>query len=91
MEHDIKYSNFANIAVSTFDIQMKFGIKSPDSATPESAPDTIVSEIIMSPQHAKVFANVLLENIRNYEKIYGQINLEANEEAVKEVQRNGQA
>jgi hypothetical protein len=32
--------------------------------------------VVMSPQHAKVFANVLMENVQQYEKKFGIVNTE---------------
>ncbi len=47
----------------------------------------IIAEIVMSPQHSKVFLLALQDNVQKFETVFGQINLEANQEAVKELQK----
>jgi hypothetical protein len=65
---------------SVFDVILDFSCKK-DSEGQED-----IAKIIMSPQHAKVFANLLYENIRQYEEIFGIINTEANQEAAAKLQ-----
>lgn len=36
----------------------------------------VLSRIIMTPQHAKLFMRALIENIQNYENQYGEINVD---------------
>jgi hypothetical protein len=66
------YSNSVNMTVTPWDFTLSFGeIKQPGEKT---VIEHLVG-IVMSPQHAKVFANVLTANVREYEKNIGQINL----------------
>ncbi|MHB8828759.1 MAG: DUF3467 domain-containing protein [Syntrophales bacterium] len=74
------YVNFANITASTFDFVFGFGQISTSNVKingkTEALPVTLLTRIVMSPQHAKVFSKVLTENLNNYEKDFGQISIE---------------
>ena len=67
------YSN--NIAINTtlFDCCLRFG------QTIEITNDKVVIEplvnVYVSPQHMKTLSNVLIQNILNYEKLFGEIKL----------------
>lgn len=41
----------------------------------------------MSPQHAKVFAQLLSLNVKNYEEIFGFINTEPKADAIDKVNK----
>jgi hypothetical protein len=69
------YTNHAEITLTTWDFRIKFG--EIEKLTPE---EVIVSErvrVAMSPQHAKVLSRVLAEHVANYEKAFGEIQIEA--------------
>ena len=66
------YCNFASLNASIYDIQVMLGIKK-DRDNPEIVDDDIDCKIIMSPQHAKAFANSLNGMIEFYEKNFGEI------------------
>lgn len=60
------YSNMVNIIHGPFDFTINFVQVSPPTGT-------VVSRVIMSPQHAKAFLNALNDNIRKYESSFGEI------------------
>lgn len=68
------YCNSANFSFGVFDfvISLKTAI-SGENETPDD-----VTSLIMSPQHAKVFAQVLIEQVRIYEDQFGEIMLPEN-------------
>ncbi|HBC94323.1 MAG TPA: hypothetical protein DCZ10_15850 [Pelotomaculum sp.] len=76
------YCNRVSIGLSTFDITLALASSFKGG---EPDPEDIVAEVIMSPQHAKAFAVALGNNIRDYEKIYGDINLNPNQSALEEI------
>jgi hypothetical protein len=67
------YSNNAQIATSVFDFRVIFGeiVK----ADEEEIVVRTRATVFLSPQHAKAFANVLSQKIRDYEQRYGEITL----------------
>jgi hypothetical protein len=60
------YSNMVNIIHGPFDFTINFVQVSPPTGT-------VVSRVIMSPQHTKAFLNALTDNIRKYENSFGKI------------------
>ena len=65
------YVNQARITFSVYDVAFGFGLMpSPDNL--DEGPETTVT-IRMSPQHAKVFAKLLMKNLTKYEKDIGEI------------------
>ena len=77
-EKKINYANSVNLSVSIFDFIMDFGVRKPknlDDNGPEHETSTIV---VMSPQHAKVMAKLLRENINKYEEVNGEIKIPSN-------------
>ncbi len=71
--HVSVYANNVQIEVNLFDIKVSFG------ELMEAREDQVTFEdkvtVIFSPQHAKVLAAALLQNIGNYEKQFGIINI----------------
>jgi hypothetical protein len=61
------YANNAVFEVSVFDIRITFGESSKGSSDEPMEVEQKVS-ILMSPQHAKLFAQLLLSNVEGYEK-----------------------
>jgi hypothetical protein len=71
------YSNVVRFYVSNSDFVFDFAAKDPKMAGKTVVEKTKVHvRVIMSPQHAKTFANVLTENLLQYEKKYGIVNTE---------------
>lgn len=75
------YSNEIQLAVSVFDVTIQFKHNTPDDSE-------FLGSITLSPQHAKVLAKVLNENLAQYEVLFGKIN-ENNEEAIQKLQEQG--
>ncbi|KXG78328.1 hypothetical protein AN618_03940 [Fervidicola ferrireducens] len=81
MDYEIKrsyYANLAQIELGFYDIRISFGEKK--KRIPEITDEDIDVKIIMSPQHAKEFANLLMRNIKHYEEIFGEIKLPPSED-----------
>lgn len=68
------YSNNAQLQMSAFDMRMIFGESS--SAENGQQIEQKIS-IVMSLHHAKVFAQMLSENIKLYEETVGELKLPA--------------
>lgn len=69
--------------MSTFDLVFSFNINK-GSKSGNSIEQ--IAEIVMSPQHAKAFAMTLSDTVRNYEKLFGTINVQPDPEVAKELQ-----
>ncbi|MFH1539720.1 MAG: DUF3467 domain-containing protein [bacterium] len=63
-----KYSNFVQIQHTPLDFRMDFA-----QVVPEDKKYYVNSRIFMSPQHAKLFANAMVDNIQKYERQFGEI------------------
>lgn len=63
-----KYSNFVQIQHTPMDFRLDLA-----QISPEERKYVVVSRIFMSPQHVKLFANALVENINKFEKQFGEI------------------
>ncbi|MFE7063721.1 DUF3467 domain-containing protein [Sutcliffiella sp. NPDC057660] len=82
-KNNLYYSNSVNIAMQLFDLRLQFTTQSP-----ENIADNIV-DIYMSPQHAKVFSQLLNEHIIKYEEAFGPIPNLPNEESLLKLQEKG--
>src|SRR5690348_12869371 len=63
------YANSAQLQMSAFDVKITFG---------EVASETTIEQkvfVILSLHHAKVFAQMLSDNLRNYEQQVGELKL----------------
>lgn len=67
---EAKYSDQAMISHNPFGFTIDFG-----QMIPQMRMVKITNRIAMSPQHAKAFVEALEENIKNYEKNFGEITL----------------
>ena len=65
------YSNFALVSHTAEEFMLDFLFVQPQSSQPKIG--TLRSRIITSPEHMKRLFNALEENIKRYEKKYGQI------------------
>lgn len=69
------YSNSVQVRVSLWDFFLLFGTMN------QSSPDAVSIQnfqgIYLSPQQAKALANVLNQNVSQYESTFGEIRLEA--------------
>jgi hypothetical protein len=64
------YTNHANIYATPFDVVFEAGLK--NAPTEET---TVICHLVMSPQMAKVVAQILTESIRQWEGKHGDIRL----------------
>lgn len=84
MDCKVIYANSSATSSTPFDIHIllsTISAKLADSGLPDG---NVVSEsidIIMSPQHFKMFAGALKKQIEDFEKIYGVIEIDKIEEA----------
>jgi hypothetical protein len=73
------YSNNVQLLLSSWDITFEFSqfalIPSEEEGQPPVASKIIVQRIVMSPQHAKAFLNILSENLDAWERQFGEIQL----------------
>jgi hypothetical protein len=67
---EAKYSDQALISHNPFGFSLDFA-----QLVPQFKMIKVLTRIAMSPQHAKAFAEALNENIKNYEKSFGEIEL----------------
>ena len=65
------YSNYAMVSHTAEEFMLDFLFIQPQSSQPKIG--TLRSRIITSPEHMKRLFNALNENIKKYEKKYGQI------------------
>jgi len=63
-----KYSDLAIINVNPFGFTLDFG---QNVASLELV--KVVARVSLSPQHAKIFSDILAQNIREYERKFGEI------------------
>ena len=68
------YSNSVQVRVSLWDFFLLFGTINQN--TPESVSIHNFQGIFLSPQQAKALANVLNQNVSQYEATFGEIRLE---------------
>jgi len=68
------YANSVQVRVSLWDFYLMFGIMN------QTSPDSVTIHnhhgIYLSPQQAKALANVLNQNVTQYEAAFGEIKLE---------------
>ncbi len=69
------YANSVQVRVSLWDFFLLFGTM--NQSTPEAVSIQNFEGIYLSPQQAKALANVLNQNISQYESTFGEIKLEA--------------
>jgi flagellar protein FlaG len=69
------YANSVQVRVSLWDFFLMFGTVN------QSAPDAVTISnfqgVFLSPPQAKVLANLLTQNLKQYEAAFGEIRLEA--------------
>jgi len=67
------YVNSVQVVQSQFDIRMVMGIMT--DSTSEKVVTKVSAIVHMSPQHAKVFAELLSKHIEKYEQLHGPLNV----------------
>lgn len=65
---EAKYSDFAIVGKNALGFNLDFGQRMPGGKQVN-----IISRIAMSPQHAKLFLQVLEKNVEKYEREHGEI------------------
>jgi Protein of unknown function (DUF3467) len=68
------YANSVQVRVSLWDFFLTFGTL--QQTTPESVDIRNFQGVFLSPQQAKALANVLQQNVAQYEQTFGLIKLE---------------
>lgn len=68
------YANSVQVRVSLWDFFLLFGTI--NQTSPENVTITNYQGIFLSPQQAKALANVLTQNVTQYEATFGEIKLE---------------
>src|SRR5664279_4934472 len=68
------YANSVQVRVSVWDFQLVFGLASSD--TPDQITIRNQNAIYLSPQQAKALWNMLGQNLAQYERAFGELNLE---------------
>jgi hypothetical protein len=73
------YANAARFAHGPFDFVFEFAVSQiADTVSIEPPTNRPVAIVRMSPQHAKVFATALAQQLVNFEEVNGKINLPSN-------------
>ncbi len=78
------YANSVQVRVSLWDFFLSFGMihqSSPDSVSIQN-----FQGLYLSPQQAKALANVLQQNVTQYESTFGEIKLEPQQGAGRVIQ-----
>lgn len=65
------YANNVGLRTTLWDMTLDFGMIL--TADTDNVIIRDVASVVMSPQHAKAFANVLAENVRRYEEQHGPL------------------
>ena len=68
------YANSVQVRVNLWDFFLSFGLI--DQTTPDAVTIQNTYGIYLSPQQAKALANVLNQNLQQYESAFGEIRLE---------------
>ena len=76
------YCNSISLSMSLHDIILNLQQQSPDE-------NIYLGKVTMSPQHAKQFAYLLLNYIKQYEEIFGEIPSPPSEEKIQELSQLG--
>ena len=73
-EYRENYANSVQVRVSLWDFFLLFGTI--NQTSPENVTITNFQGVFLSPQQAKALANVLTQNVTQYEATFGEIKLE---------------
>ena len=73
-EYRENYANSVQVRVNLWDFFLSFGLI--EQTTPEAVVIKNFQGIYLSPQQAKALANVLNQNLQQYESAFGEIKLE---------------
>ncbi len=73
-EYRERYANSVQVRVSLWDFFLSFGLL--DQTAPDNVQIQNFQGVFLSPQQAKALANVLQQNVQQYESAFGEIRLE---------------
>ncbi len=73
-EYRENYANSVQVRVNLWDFFLSFGVI--DQSTPEAVTIRNFTGVYLSPQQAKALANVMNQNLQQYEAAFGEIKLE---------------
>jgi flagellar protein FlaG len=73
-EYRENYANSVQVRVNLWDFFLSFGLI--DQTSPENVSIQNFQGVYISPQQAKALANVLNQNLQQYESAFGEIKLE---------------
>jgi hypothetical protein len=68
------YANSVQVRVNLWDFFLSFGVL--DQTSPDNVQIHNFTGVYLSPQQAKALANVLNQNVQQYESAFGEIRLE---------------
>jgi len=79
VEGPLLYSNKVQIQLSSWDFNFEFAqlliVPNEQEGQPATVAVNAIHRIIMSPQHAKAFLEILRQNVEEWEKQFGEIRL----------------
>ncbi len=84
------YINNSGVGFSGVDFQIGLGMKKDRNPGALPSPEDIDLFVFMSPQHAKGLIQAFNQALEAYEKIYGEINITPNEEAMQKAMQKFQ-
>ena len=85
IEIPVIYANSIEVGISLFDVTLILGTTL--VATAERAVIQQTARVIVSPQHAKVLAKILNDNLADYESKFGAIPVDPDDSSVTRNQR----
>ncbi|MDT8901813.1 DUF3467 domain-containing protein [Anaeroselena agilis] len=86
MEKPVYYTNRIGIGVSNLDFSLVVARKLASSSPDKEDTEEVLCTILMSPQHAKIFTELLCKNVKQYEDLFGTIVVNPDEEKFKKMQ-----
>jgi len=84
-EVPVLYCNAVRMGMTVWDISMDIGqaasteVVQPGPGQPAMVPVDYKVRIVMSPQHAKALAQLLLQNVQQYENLFGEVQIQPKE------------
>lgn len=81
-KNDVIYTNLINVSLSQFDIALDVCYREGNKVQSQT-------KVVMSPQHFKALVHMLMNNLKQYEELFGAINLEANQEVLHRLKDQG--
>jgi hypothetical protein len=73
-DYRVNYANSVQVRVNLWDFFLSFGML--EQHAPDAVQIVNFQGVFLSPQQAKALANVLNQNVQQYENAFGEIHLE---------------